>query len=106
MKNHIKVGDKLLQTNKSFSDLKEKQKNIINDWFYAEYKACRNAMGSISQKGNDKMTILAVKKKTEEAQIWISEGELSKYFFAHKNKFEKRYIKEFETMGIHIHGDE
>lgn len=103
MKNHIKVGEKLLQTNKSFSDLKEKQKNIINDWFYAEYKACRNSMGSTSQKGNDKMTVFAVKKKTEEAQIWISEGELSKYFYAHKNKFEKRYIKECEKMGSHTH---
>ena len=63
-------------------------------------------MGSTSQKGNDKMTVFSVKKKTEEAQIWISEGELTKYFYAHKNKSEKRYIKECEKMGIHIHGDE
>ena len=52
------------------------------------------------------MTVFAVKKKTEEAQIWISEGELSKYFYAYKNKSEKRYIKECEKMGIHIYGDE
>ena len=52
------------------------------------------------------MTVFSVKKKTEEAQIWISEGELTKYFYAHKNKSEKRYIKECEKMGIHIHGDE
>ena len=52
------------------------------------------------------MTVFAVKKKTEEAQIWISEGELLKYFYAHKNKFEKRYIKECEKMGIHTHCDE
>ena len=33
-KNHEFVGGKLLQTNKKFSQLKEKQKSLIAEWFY------------------------------------------------------------------------
>jgi len=31
------VGGKLVQTNKKFSQLKEKQKSFIAEWFYIEY---------------------------------------------------------------------
>ena len=36
-KNHVKVGDRLLQTNKPFSQLKQSQKEKINEWLYDEY---------------------------------------------------------------------
>lgn len=39
MKNHKMVNGKLLQTNKSFSQLKEKQKIKINGWLYDKYSS-------------------------------------------------------------------
>lgn len=35
MKNHEWVGDKLLQTNKKYSHLKQKQRDKIYEWMYA-----------------------------------------------------------------------
>lgn len=37
MKNHRKINGQLLQTNKKFSQLKEKQKLKINEWLYEAY---------------------------------------------------------------------
>ncbi|MBT2580037.1 hypothetical protein J7E43_22100, partial [Bacillus sp. ISL-8] len=37
MKNHIKVNGKLLQTNKKWSHLRQKQKEYISDWLHREY---------------------------------------------------------------------
>jgi len=38
MSKHIKVDGKLLQVNKSYSQLKNKQKMKIADWMYEAYK--------------------------------------------------------------------
>ena len=47
MKNHMMVNGKLLQTNKTFSQLKNSQKQKINGWLYEEYEKLRNENGRV-----------------------------------------------------------
>ena len=54
MKDHKKVGGKLLQTNKRFSDLKEKQKTKINEWLYMEYMKYRKSTNKLPDKEQHK----------------------------------------------------
>ncbi|PFE95009.1 transposase, partial [Bacillus thuringiensis] len=37
MKNHIKVNGKILQTNKKWSHLKQRQRQHISNWLRREY---------------------------------------------------------------------
>ena len=39
MKNHLRVNGQLLQTNKKYSALKQKQKEQINQWLKVETEA-------------------------------------------------------------------
>ena len=94
MKDHKKVGGKLLQTNKRFSNLKEKQKLKINEWLYIEYMKYRKSTNKLPDKEQDRKIICSVGQLVADAEIWIPEKELIKYYIAHKNKFEKRFEKE------------
>ena len=94
MKNHSKVGGQLLQTNKHFSDLKEKQKTKINEWLYIEYMKYRKSTNKLPDKEQDRKIICSGGQLVADAEIWIPEEELIKYYIAHKSKFEKRFEKE------------
>lgn len=87
------ISGRLLQINKSFSQLKQKQKLKIDEWLYKEYKSIWYKKDK--EPGNtDKDDIVnAVYGKIEEADIWIPLGEVYKYYESHKNKFKKRYQK-------------
>ena len=39
-KNHIQMNGMLLQTDKKFSDLRERQKTKIAGWFYEVFRQC------------------------------------------------------------------
>ena len=93
MKNHIRVDGKLLQTNKSFSQLKEKQKIKINEWLYKEFESLWNKNGKEPSKKQKDEIVFLVYDKIEAAEIWLPLGELYRYYEEHKNKFQKRYEK-------------
>ena len=90
-KNHEIVDGRLLQTDKRFSALKNKQKEKISGWFFAEYSKIYEQEGLPPDSRLDSQILDAVYSKIEEAQIWIPFYEIEKYYDSHKNKFRKRY---------------
>ena len=50
-KNHVMTDRGLLQTDKKFSALKERQKTKIAEWMYEAYRNCYVESGRIPQKG-------------------------------------------------------
>lgn len=93
-KNHKMVDGKLLQTNKPFSQLKQRQKEKINEWLYAEYRRYYEENGSAPDKRCNADILGAVYEKISAAEIWIPFGEVQKFFYSHKNKYRNRYEKE------------
>ena len=92
-KTHQRINGQLLQMNKTFSHLKQKQKLKINEWLYQEYKTSCDNTGKMPNKEADLRIIFAVTDKIIEANIWLPAGELDRYYYRHKNKFHKRYEK-------------
>ena len=93
-KNHRMVDGRLLQTDKPFSQLKQKQKEKINEWLYQEYRALYRQIGKVPDARHNDKILFAVQEKIEAAEIWIPLGEVEKYFFSRKTAFRKRYEKE------------
>lgn len=92
-KNHQMVDGRLLQTDKPFSQLKQSQKEKINEWLYQEYSALYRANGKPPDSRYNDAILNAAYGKIEGAQIWIPFGEVRKYFYSRKNKFRKRFEK-------------
>ena len=90
MKKHEIVNGKLLQTNKKFSQLKERQKTEINEWLYEYYKNYADDNGR-EPKNDD--VVSAVYCQIEAAEIWLPLGELERYYASRKFKIRKRYEK-------------
>jgi len=93
-KNHQMVNGRLLQTDKPFYQLKQKQKEKINEWLYREYRAICQQTGKVPDARHNDKILFAVQEKIEAAEIWIPLGEVEKYFFSRKNAFRKRFEKE------------
>lgn len=90
MKNHIKVGGKLLQTNKKWSHLKQKQKESIAALLRKLYI---NFVSDNGRKPNkeEKETILEdAYSVILEKEIWIPKGEVKKYFCKKIMKYDKQ----------------
>ena len=92
-KNHQMVNGRLLQTDKSFSQLKQQQKGKINQWLYEAYAAIFDRVGLPPDNRHNDAIVSEVYSKIEEAEIWIPYDEVVKYFLGRKNAFRKRYIK-------------
>lgn len=89
------VNGRLLQTDKKFSALKEKQKTKIAEWIYEAYRKCYVESGKIPTKKNDSEILSYVFAKIDEAQIWILDEEIYAYYYKRKGKLQKRLEKEF-----------
>ena len=87
------INDRLLQTDKHFSQLKQRQKEKINEWLYQEYATLYRQIGKVPDARHNDRILFAVMEKIEEAEIWIPLGEVEKYFFSRKNAFRKRFEK-------------
>ena len=90
MKNHEMINGKLLQTNKKFSHLKERQKVRISEWLYEYYKEYIDKNGREPFKDE---IVQAVYEKIEDAEIWLPLDELYGYYVSRKNRLGKRYEK-------------
>lgn len=103
-KNHQMIEGRLIQTDKRFSRLKQKQKEKINEWLYQEYSALYRKIGKVPDSRHNDKILFAVQNKIEEAGIWIPLGEVEKYFFSRKNSFRKRFerelVRESETPRV------
>jgi len=96
-KNHVMLDGRLLQMNKKFSALKEKQKVKIAEWFYEAYRKSYTESGRLPDKAADEEILSYVFAKIEEAQIWIPDGEIYAYYKKRKGKMKKRLEKELSN---------
>ena len=99
-KNHQMIDGRLLQMDKRFSALKEKQKAKIAEWFYEAYSKCYVDFGKIPGKQEDDIILGYVFQKIDEAQIWIPDGEIYAYYHKRKGKLQIRLEKEFSKEPI------
>ncbi|MCI8882554.1 MAG: transposase [Lachnospiraceae bacterium] len=93
-KNHIKTDGRLLQTDKKFSALKEKQKTKIAEWLYEGFRQYYLDFGGFPNRRGDEKILSYVFDKIEETQIWIPAGEIHGYYRKRKKKLRKRLEKE------------
>lgn len=97
-KTHRMVEGKLLQMNKQFSSLKERQKVKIAEWMYTTYRESYQKDGQVPGKWNEREILDAVMEKIAEADIWIPYGEIAAYYRKRRNKLEKRLERELTGM--------
>lgn len=94
-KNHVMTDRGLLQTDKKFSALKERQKMKIAEWMYEAYRKCYVESGKIPGKGKEREVLGYVFRKIDDAGIWIPDREIYQYYRSRKTKLLKRLKKEF-----------
>lgn len=80
--------------NKSFSNLKMKQKDKITTWVYEEYKKYVTENERVPDSETDVHIIDTVLDKSDEAQIWIPAGEIAGYYYRKKSQLQKRLDNE------------
>ena len=88
MSKHKIVNGQLLQMNKPYSQLKNKQKEKISNWMYEAYKKQE------SEKLSNEEALQIVYDKIEDAKIWIPAHEVEKKYYSKKNQFKKRLAAE------------
>lgn len=88
MSKHKKVDGKLLQMNKSYSQLKQRQKEKISQWMFQAYKK------QVADNLSDDEALLLVFDKIDEADIWIPEHEIEQAYKSKKRHFKDRMVKE------------
>ena len=96
MSKHKMVDGRLLQMDKSFGQLKQKQKEKISEWMYQAYRK------QTSEKLSDEEALQLVFDRIEEAKIWIPDHEILKRYRAKKNQFRKRLAGENVPQHIFV----
>ena len=88
MSKHMMVDGQLLQMDKSYSQLKQKQKDKIGGWMYEAFK--RQTEADLS----DEEALAYVFDRIEEAKIWIPDYEIIQKYRSKKKQFKNRLAGE------------
>ena len=91
---HKKIEGQLLQMNKTFNNLKMKQKDKITGWVYEEYKKYVTEHDKTPDSLADAQIVEVVLDKINEAQIWIPDAEIYDYYRRKKLQLQKRLDNE------------
>lgn len=91
MKNHVLANNKLLQTNKKFSHLKNSQKEKISKWLYEAYASFAKEDGTLLKRDKEAVFDM-VEQQIKEADIWIPFGEVIVYFNKKRAAYRKRFL--------------
>ena len=75
-KNHVRVNGALLQTNKKWSHLKQKQRDWIYEITRTEYKRFIEENDRLPMKAGKKKLIAVIEAKIDERGIWLPSDEL------------------------------
>jgi len=75
-KNHVKVNGTLLQTNKKWSQLKQKQRDWIYEIVRAEHRKFIEENKRLPMKTGKKKLIAVIETKIDERNIWLPSHEL------------------------------
>ncbi|WP_139133560.1 transposase [Anaerobium acetethylicum] len=95
-KNHQMVGGRLLQTNKRYSQLKERQKEKIGLWMYeATYEFYKEHRDLPKGKAQEEI-IRSVYEHIEEAGIWIPFYEVKNRYHSKLNTILKHCKRELQ----------
>ena len=87
---HKQVDGRLLQMNKTFHNLKMKQKDKITGWVYEAYESYATQNERIPDAAADVQIIGSVLDNIEKAGIWIPDGEIISYYHRKKPHLQKR----------------
>ncbi|MEH7459811.1 transposase [Bacillus sp. JJ1127] len=90
MKNHIKANGRLLQSNKKWSHLKQKQREDISNWLREAYITKVATYNRRLKPAEHEDVLEQVLAKIHEREIWIPEYEVVRYY---KGKINKWYNK-------------
>ena len=90
MRNHEYRNGQLFQTNKRFADLKQKQKEWINNQLKEKYIANYKETGKKPTKQMKEKILIEVYEKIEGKGIWIPFSEVDKYFSSKINSYLKK----------------
>lgn len=91
---HKKVDGRLLQMNKTFQNLKMKQRDKITGWVYEAYKNYVTQNERIPDTAADVQIIGSVLDNIGKAGIWIPDGEIVSYYHRKKPHLQKRLENE------------
>lgn len=99
MSRHIRVNGKLLQLNKTYQDLKQKQKEKIAHWMYEETMAYRDRTGRFPSEDplEEEAVIEAVCQRIEAADIWIPDDEVAERYHVKREDIIRRIEKDDMT---------
>ena len=93
MKNHIYQNGRLIQTNKKFSALKQKQKEWITNELRQRYISAINYPHvKLNPKKRDQI-LDEVYDLIEEKEIWIPYGEVKRHYFSKISSFIRKNKK-------------
>ena len=98
MSKHKMVDGRLLQMNKSYGQLKQKQKEKISEWMYQAYRK------QVAETLPNEEALQLVFDGIEEAKIWIPDYEIVNRYRAKKSQFRKRLAG--ENVPQHIYAME
>lgn len=96
MKNHEWVDGKLLQTNKRYEQLKQKQKDKIMGWLYDAFQEKYREKNRMPDKRADEEILDVVYDKIVAADIWIPYGEIHRHYIAKKAKLRTRVERQLQ----------
>ncbi len=94
-KNHQMVNGRLLQTDKKFSALKEKQKIKIAEWFYEAYRKCYLELGKIPTKKNDSEILSDVFAKMKKHRFGFQTGKYMLIAVKEKGSYKNAWKRNF-----------
>ena len=89
----MRVDGKLLQTYKSFSSLKMKQKDKIAEWEYRQVVSFYEKNGRYPTENNDYEVVNAIYEKIEATGIWIPYYEIESHYSKRRQKLVDRAEK-------------
>ncbi|MED1436568.1 transposase [Bacillus mycoides] len=98
MKNHIKVNGKILQTNKKWSHLKQRQRQHISNWLRREYKQFVKTHYRKPKKYEHDEILHEVMNQIQEREIWIPNSEVKKYYVSKIGKWFRKIEGEWEIQ--------
>ena len=91
MKNHRKVNERLLQTNKKWSQLKLKQKEFVYNCIKKEYNSFVQENKRIPNKKEDIFILDEVYSIIQGRDIWIPYDEVKRFYKSKLAKLNKLY---------------
>ena len=101
MSKHMRVNGQLLQLDKTFNQLKSRQKEKIFRWMFEETKAFYQKHGRFPTQKEEFQIVFAVYARIEAANIWIPDSEIFERYHKKRESICKSVRRE-EVRNAHL----